>query len=243
MKIIEEILKERPKFHCTETEISRYFDPDESFLLRNDAEICSIQDEGAVCYGIGEDVAKFIEETVGPSSQTMETGAGVSTLIFAIKGATHTSITPSELEVKAIKQYAHKKSINMDKVRFIRAPSEQYLPNTNIQNLDLVFLDGKHAFPWPIIDWFYTADKLKKGGIMMIDDAYIKSVTVLVDFMMADPGWTLLENLNGGVNMVFRKERDLAHDVAWHMQPFNCEKSVQLNIFQKVFKCLLSYTS
>jgi hypothetical protein len=61
------------------------------------------------------------------------------------------------------------------------------LPRCQLANLDLILLDGKHAFPWPVVDWFYTADRLKQGGLMIIDDAQMRSVGVLRDFMAADP--------------------------------------------------------
>lgn len=102
----------------------------------------------------------------------------------------------------------------------------------------MVVLDGKHAFPWPMIDWFYTADKLRNGGIMMVDDAHIKSVGVLVEFMKTDPGWMLLTSFCE-TNFVFRKGRDLIHDVAWHMQPFNFDKPKRINIFQRITSYLL----
>jgi hypothetical protein len=80
-------------------------------------------------------------------------------------------------------------------------------------------LDGKHAFPWPMVDWFYTAEKLRLGGIMLIDDVAMKSVSILADFMRVDPGWELLRDFSGKT-LAFRKTRRSTHDVAWHMQPW-----------------------
>jgi len=238
MKLIEEILKDRPTFHCAETEVNRKFDSRESFLSRSEAKRCATLIEQSAYYGVDDDVARYISETVGPDSVTLETGAGISTLIFAIKGATHTAITPSLSEINAIHQYAAGKNINLDKVSFISEPSEQSLPNIDVNNLDMVVLDGKHAFPWPMIDWFYTADKLRNGGIMMVDDAHIKSVGILIEFMKTDPGWLFLTSF-GETNFVFRKECDLVHDVAWHMQPFNFDKLKRINVFQRIRGYLL----
>ena len=107
----------------------------------------------------------------------------------------------------------------MGKVRFVQEPSERYLPRCEVEGLDLVLLDGKHAFPWPIVDWFFTADRLRKGGVMLIDDAQMHSVAVLADFMRVDPGWQLIRDFSGKT-LAFRKVRESIHDVAWHMQPF-----------------------
>jgi hypothetical protein len=107
----------------------------------------------------------------------------------------------------------------LDTVRFVAEPSERYLPGCNAANLDLVLLDGKHAFPWPMVDWFFTADSIRRGGLLLLDDAQMRSVAVLSEFLSADPGWQLIRNFSGRT-IAFRKTRNKVLDVAWHMQPW-----------------------
>ena len=220
MKQIDEILKERPAFHSGETEIGRTFQSSESFLNKEKAE--QIARQTSVCYGIGSDLAHFLADTVESSSQTLETGAGISTLIFALRGAAHIAITPNQTEVEAIQSYATIKEIDLSHVEFVIQPSELYLPTCGYpaQSLDLVLIDGKHAFPWPILDWFFTAEQLRRGGLLILDDAELRSVGVLVEFLIKDPRWSL-EKSFGSKTLAFRKESDPVHDVAWHMQPYN----------------------
>jgi hypothetical protein len=86
--------------------------------------------------------------------------------------------------------------------------------------LDIVFIDGMHAFPWPILDWYATADLLKVGGLMIIDDTQLPSVGILSEFLMADsPRWLFAETI-GGRTDVFKKTASSIHDVAWHEQPW-----------------------
>ena len=218
MSLLNEILEEQPEFHKGETEISRDFLADESLLPRKRSE--KLAEQQLTCYGVGAEVIHFIEDSVDSSSCTLETGAGISTLAFAIQGAKHVSITPNKSETELILEYARTKQINMDNVRFVTETSDKFLPQTDISGLDLVFLDGKHAFPWPILDWFYTADRLREGGIMILDDAQMKSVGVLSDFMRKDPRWSQTRSF-GKKTLAFRKEQPIVHDVAWHMQPYN----------------------
>jgi predicted O-methyltransferase YrrM len=217
MDKLQALINERPMFHKGETEISRPFTTAESLL--SEKEIQKLSENTLTCYGIGKDVLEFIAKQVKPYSKTLETGAGCSTLVFAYCGANHTAVTPSHTEIDLIKKYAAEHDIAMDKVNFAPHSSDYFLPRNEEKGFDIILLDGKHAFPWPIVDWFYTADKLKQGGLMLIDDAEMKSVSVLVDFMQADSGWQMMENFEGKT-IVFKKLRALAHDVAWHMQAY-----------------------
>jgi len=214
--IIDDIIREKPKFHRGETEISRAFVKKESFLPQNTVK--DLIDNNLSCYGIGEAVAHFINNSIDQNSTTLEIGAGISTLIFAIRNTKHIAITPNIEEVKLIRKYSEKK-IDLSRVQFIIEPSESYLPKLDRNNFDIVFIDGKHAFPWPIIDWFYTADKLKKDGLMIVDDAELNSVKILIDFMDLDSGWVLQKKFSQKT-YVFRKRRETIHNVAWHMQPY-----------------------
>ena len=218
MTPLERILTERPAFHALETEIQRQFAPGESCLP--DAEARRLTGGGATCYGIGEDVLRFLADTVSPGWRTLETGAGCSTLVLALRGAHHMAITPSATEIQAIRDYAAEAGIPLDHVTFAAQPSERCLPHLEAADLDLVLLDGKHAFPWPMVDWFFTADRLKEGGWLLLDDAQMRSVAVLADFLNADPAWQQEQDFSGKT-LAFRKVRPRALDVAWHMQPWN----------------------
>jgi Methyltransferase domain len=217
MDKLQEIINERPMFHRGETEIDRPFAKGESLLSTSTIE--KLENDELTCYGIGKDVLSFIADNIQKSSKTLETGAGCSTLVFAFCGADHTAVTPSLSEINLIKQYAVSHEISMHNVKFIQQSSDHFLPRCTEGEFDMVLLDGKHAFPWPIVDWFYTADKLKQGGLMIIDDAAMRSVSILVDFMKVDTGWLLVADFSGKT-IVFRKRRTSVHDVAWHMQPY-----------------------
>jgi hypothetical protein len=71
----------------------------------------------------------------------------------------------------------------------------------------------------PIIDWFYTADKLKEEGILILDDLPVSSVSTLRDFILEDPRWKFIKSF-GRRALAARKIAKSIHDVAWHMQPY-----------------------
>jgi predicted O-methyltransferase YrrM len=247
MTTIEKLMADRPTFHRSETEIDRSFQPNESRLAPQTAE--QFAAGGATCYAVAPEVLRFLADSVSANSKTLETGAGLSTLIFGVRTAQHVAVTPSKSEISSIRNYAADNSISLDSVSFICEPSEDYLPRCQLADLDLILLDGKHAFPWPMVDWFYTADRLKQGGLMIIDDAQMRSVGVLRDFMAADPAWNLVTDF-AGKTVVFQKTRPCVHDVAWHMQPWNISTSPRSvssprrlagRVFRKARRLLLSH--
>ena len=153
-------------------------------------------------------IARFLFDSVSEQSKTLETGSGISTLAFALRQAEHIAITPNANEVESIRTYAAANQISLDRVEFVIEPSDRYLPRCEAEDLDLVLIDGKHAFPWPIIDWFFTAGKRKQNGLVVLDDLQMSSVSMLGDFLREDPRWQLertlgrrtliLKNIPGG---------------------------------------------
>jgi hypothetical protein len=212
---LAEILRDPPQIHREETEVTRDFST--SGLSPKLAR--SVNSTQVKNYGIGSAVVQFIFDHIDADSESLETGCGLSTLVFATKKAKHTSVTADPDEPVRLGEYAQKHQIDLGTIRFLAEPSEKALPKFSTAGLDLVLLDGKHAFPWPIVDWFYTADLLKRGGVMLVDDCNMRSVGVLVDFLKSESDrWCHVAKL--GRTEIFEKKADSALDVAWRMQPW-----------------------
>jgi hypothetical protein len=103
-------------------------------------------------------------------------------------------------------------------VRFILDRSEHALPRLDTAGYDLALIDGRHGFPAPFIDWFYIAERLRRGGTVVVDDTWIWTCDVLVRFLDANPGWRRCASLPTSV--VFCKEGDDAQQAEWVDQPF-----------------------
>ncbi len=231
------ILSDRPKFHSGELEITRDFSAEESLFPK--AWVQTLNSREPVFYGIGDEATRFICASVNEGSRSLEVGLGVSTLAFSLKGADHTCITPFQSEIDGLKDYAKKIAVDVSRTTFIRASSDEYLKTCTKSNLDVVLIDGKHAFPFPIVDWFFTADLLKNGGLMIIDDVHIKTVRLLMNFMDSDPRWERVAGFNEK-SFVYRKLASSVHDVAWHMQPYSFKNA---NAFRakKIAKRAMGY--
>ena len=138
---------------------------------------------------------RFIARHVDRGSLTMETGAGLSTVLFAAWGCEHLSVVPFTDEAEAVEAYCDKNGIDRSTLRFDLRPSEVALPTlVGSDELDLFFIDGCHGYPMPVIDWFYGASLVRKGGLVVLDDLQLPQVRNLIDtFLVPDPRWVQLK--------------------------------------------------
>ncbi|MDQ6748783.1 MAG: class I SAM-dependent methyltransferase [Candidatus Dormibacteraeota bacterium] len=140
---------------------------------------------------VAADLLELLNEVTSPGDTTLETGAGVSTILFAALGARHHCVCPDSDVVARITEYCRGKGVATDSITFVVDTSERALPAMALPPLDLVLIDGRHGFPAPQIDWFYTAAALKVGGLVIVDDIQLWACRLLRDFLAAEPEWEL----------------------------------------------------
>jgi predicted O-methyltransferase YrrM len=142
-------------------------------------------------WGLAWEALAFIEQAVQPGMATLETGAGASTIVFAARGADHEAVTPSAEEAERITAECERRGISTERLRFRIGSSADVLRTWEPRPLDLVLVDGAHAFPYPTLDWWFLAPHLKAGGLMLLDDAYMPPVAAVVDHLRGSSSWTL----------------------------------------------------
>lgn len=152
-------------------------------------------EDGFVDWGIQGSFLESLAEFVGPGSLTLETGCGLSTVCFAIIGSEHICISPMEKEHERVRKYCDENQISTKHLRFIPMKSHAALPALDIgeRQLDFALIDGAHAFPAPILDYFYVNDRLKVGGILAVDDLFISAVGVLHKFLLTEPAYAVVK--------------------------------------------------
>ncbi|MBV8295950.1 MAG: hypothetical protein JO085_03865, partial [Acidimicrobiia bacterium] len=92
------------------------------------------------------------------------------------------------------------------------------LPRLRIDDLDLYLIDGAHGFPTPMIDWFYGARLLRRGGVVVLDDRQLPAVAALIDYLDADPRWRAIDRT--GKWAAFERLTDGSLAEEWCDQPF-----------------------
>jgi hypothetical protein len=163
---------------------------------------------------------EFIASQISPGDRTLETGTGVSTVMFTAWGCEHLSIVPSEFQANVIIAYCHEMDIATENLRFDLRPSETALPGlVGGPEFDLVFIDGAHGFPLPVIDWYYGAGLLRRGGVVVFDDVKLPAVRQLLEsYLDRDDRWQMI-----GGTAVWRAYRRLSEgplDSDELLQPF-----------------------
>jgi predicted O-methyltransferase YrrM len=134
---------------------------------------------------------RFLAERCRPGTRTLETGSGLSTVLFAALGAEHICCTAGQEEADRVLAHCTSRGIPTDHLRFEVGSSSRTLPALEAAGTtrDLVLIDGSHAFPLPAIDWFYGAALLERGGVLVVDDLRLPAVRVLTRFLDQDPRW------------------------------------------------------
>jgi Methyltransferase domain len=201
-------------------------------LLANSPKFHVDQSGELASWAISETVLRFLDENLDSSFQTLETGAGFSTVVFAANNTRHTSVVPSYDEAERIREYCAAHGISTEGVKFHIERSEDVLPRLDPTELDLVLIDGSHSFPSPFIDWYYTAFRLRVGGILVIDDTELWTGHTLKRFLEAEPGWTLCPE-PVGMASAFVKESASPELRNWENQPFVARRSRPLQMTAK----------
>lgn len=181
MMTIDQLIEENPKFHRT----------------RNGE---------AVSWGLNQKVLRYLDGILESGMVTVETGAGMSTIVFGMNKTEHHCITPAKFQKDSIEQYLFKNDIPGN-IYFHLHSSDQILPFSQLMPdlIDIALIDGAHEFPFPIVDYHYLAKKLKIGGKMIIDDIQLAPVRFLVDFMIQSDHWELIEQFDRTAIFVLKK--------------------------------------
>lgn len=176
-------------------------------------------------------MALFLADCVKPQWATLETGCGLTTVALAALGTRHYCIVPSLDEVQRIRAYCESKGLSLDKVHFIMERSEDALPKLNTYGFDLCIIDGRHGFPSPFIDFYHMADRLRLGGLLVVDDTCLWTGRILSKFLRTEKEWSRVKKFYN--TEVFEKSGLGTHEKEWNAQPFVMARSrVSVKLFR-----------
>ena len=172
-------------------------------------------------WSIGPEILNWMEINIPRGAHTLETGCGYSTVVLSSLAGSHTVVAPFSQEHALIKKWCDNHGVPMDHVNFIAKRSQEVLPQLGVDDLGFVLIDGDHAFPIPFIDFYYTAEKIRKGGFIAVDDTQIRTGQILRDFLDKEAGrWHLAAEV--GKTAIFERTTDapVITDIRWMKQEY-----------------------
>ena len=171
-------------------------------------------------WGLDATALSWLADHVHPDWRTLETGCGLSSVVFALKSADHTIVAPVEREHELVREWCAERGHSTDHVRSLVDISRVALPKLENESLDLALIDGSHSFPVPFVDWYFMAVRLRVGGYVVIDDMHIRTCRTLRDFLATEKGrWQLEAEVGRAV--VFEKLTEVViPDTDWAGQPW-----------------------
>ncbi|MCA0023552.1 MULTISPECIES: class I SAM-dependent methyltransferase [unclassified Mesorhizobium] len=155
------------------------------------------------------------------ASETAETGCGLSTVMLSTIVDAHTCFTIAA--GNSLAQVQNVPHLRTERVNFVIGPSQLTVPrHTFARPLDLVLIDGPHGFPFAHLEYFYFYQKIRKGGILVVDDIHIPTIRQLYDVLRDDKMWKHVEDVM--TTAFFRRTEAPMFDPfgdGWERQQFN----------------------
>jgi hypothetical protein len=156
----------------------------------------------------------------GPFRFSAETGCGGSTIVFSQSSDHHTAfaIEGANLTITELRKHV---DLRAERVTFVEGETKDTLPGHVFPSeLDLVLLDGPHAYPMPQLEFVYLFRDLRVGGWLVIDDLQIPSVHELFRFLEREP-CVVLEEVIVRTAFFRRISADPSVPDGWPLQGMN----------------------
>jgi predicted O-methyltransferase YrrM len=172
-------------------------------------------------------LAQYAQE-IGGIEHSLETGAGRTTLVLSNLSADHMVFTKDDTgDGNSLAAVRKSPLLRADSCRFVVGPTQRTLLAAQFDvRLDLVLLDGPHAYPFPDLEYWATYPHLREGGLLVIDDIQIPTIGKMYEFLSADRMWERLCVV--GSTAFFRRTEAEAVDPlgeGWWQQGYNASRS------------------
>jgi Methyltransferase domain len=115
-----------------------------------------------------------------------ETGSGASTLLFSHLSEHHT-VFALDGGSGSVTNVRRSPLLRQDVVTFVEGPTQATLPQHRFsKKMQLVLIDGPHAYPFPDLEYYYLYPHLDTGALLILDDIHIPTVHTLFEFLRRD---------------------------------------------------------
>lgn len=155
-------------------------------------------------------------------SCSMETGSGVSTIVFSHLSSNHT-VFAVEYGNGSITNVKKSPLFNSDTTVFVEGPTQKTLPDYKFkEKLQVALIDGPHGYPFPDLEYYYIYPNLDVDALLIIDDIHIPTIHNMFEFIKADEMFEFLE-IVGNTAFFRRTDAEMFPPTidGWWMQNYN----------------------
>jgi precorrin-6B methylase 2 len=169
----------------------------------------------------------LVEYFKGKKVVSVETGCGASTICFSNRSASHRVYCLDDRDDAngSVPFVLQSKDYNKKNVKFVFGPTQKTLFEQPLdRDVDVVLIDGPHAYPFPDVEYFAFYPRLKEGGVLIVDDIVLPTIHNLFRFLEQDDGY-YLHDVVGATAFFVRTGKPLlapTHD-GWWTQRFNVQ--------------------
>ncbi len=163
----------------------------------------------------------------GEIAHSVETGTGRTTLLLSHRSHDHVVFTIDDTgDGDSLDRVRHSPLLNAASTRFVLGPSQRTILAHEFAPLDLAYLDGPHAYPFPELEYWAVYPHLLPGALLVVDDVQIPTLANMYEFLRADAMYELLEVVDDCA--FFRRTAAPAldpHGEGWWLQAYNDRRS------------------
>ena len=123
-----------------------------------------------------------------------ETGCGKSTLLLSHLSEHHTVFTIDDTGLtNSLDRVTQSPLLRGAAVDFVVGPTQHTLPrHTFASPLQVVLIDGPHAYPFPELEYYFFYPHLDRGALLILDDIHIPNIFRLFAILREDAMFDLL---------------------------------------------------
>jgi len=121
---------------------------------------------------------------------TLETGCGKSTIMFSHLSARHYVFAYDDrgAEGSSVDLVQHDPEFKSETITWVFGPTQRTLLHYPFGDVrfDVILLDGPHGYPFPDFEYAILYERLKPGGVLILDDVHIPSIGNMYDLLRED---------------------------------------------------------
>jgi len=155
---------------------------------------------------------------------TVETGTGKTTLLLSHLSSRHVVFTQEDTgDGDSLQAVRNSPLLHAGTVEFVIGPTQRSLLHHQFDGpIDVAYLDGPHAYPFPELEYWAVYPHIRSGGLLVIDDVQIRTIANMYRFLKADAMWDLIEVVANTAFFMRTTARPVEpYGEGWWLQAYN----------------------